>query len=107
MALSDKELSDHIAKRVKKFHGNVGDMESAIGCYFVGREFGWKVMLLIHDRKTIKKYETLLDVDFRKELPDVGKHADKSMAWTIVQKLSSFWKAVKGEYPGVKTPEVR
>jgi len=107
MALSDKELNDHIAKSTRKFKGNVHELEKAIGCYFVGREMGWKVMLLIHDRKSITKYEGLLGLDFRRELPEVGAYADRSLAWKLVQKVSSFWKAVKGEIPNVKTPQFK
>jgi hypothetical protein len=107
MALSDKELNEHVIKRVRKFKGDITDMERAIGCLYVGREFGWKIMLLIHDRKSIAKYETLLELNFREEMPDVGKYAHKSVAWGLVQKVSSFWKAVKGEIPDVKTPEFR
>jgi hypothetical protein len=105
MARSDKELNEHIAKRIRKYRGNIHELEKAIGCVFVGREMGWKVMLLVHDRKSVSKYEELLDLDFRKELPDIGKYADRSLAWRLVQKVSSFWKAVKGEIPNVKTPE--
>ncbi len=107
MVLSDKELNDHLAKRIRKYKGNIHELEKAIGCLFVGREMGWKVMLLVHDRKSIAKYEELVALDFRKELLEVGPSADKSVAWALVQKVSSFWKAVKGEIPNVKTPEFK
>jgi hypothetical protein len=107
MALSDKELNEHIVKRIRKYKGDITDLERAIGCLYVGREFGWKVMLLVHDRKSIAKYEELTGLDFRKELPEVGAYAHKSQAWLLVQKVSSFWKAVKGEIAGVKTPEFK
>jgi hypothetical protein len=72
----------------------------------VGRLLGWKVLLLVHDRQSIKKYERILDLNFRGTLPDVGPQANKSLAWTAVQKISSYWKAVKGEVPEVRTREV-
>ena len=56
----------------------------------------WKVMYLVHDRKTLGKYEKLLGIDFRKELDEVGPWAEKSRAWAAVQKVSNFWKAVRG-----------
>jgi hypothetical protein len=104
MALSDKEANDHIVERIRAYKGDITDLERGIGCFYVGREFGWKVMLLVHDRKSVTKYERLLGLDFRQELPEVGKYAHKSMAWRLAQKVSSFWKAVKGEIPGIKTP---
>jgi hypothetical protein len=33
--------------------------------------------------------------------------ADKSVAWKAARKLSNFWKAVKGEISGIRTPELR
>jgi hypothetical protein len=107
MALSDKELSEHIVKRIRKYKGDITDLERAIGCLYIGREFGWKVMLLLHDRKSMAKYEAALGLEFRNELPEVGAYAHKSVAWNLVQKVSSFWKAVKGEVPGVRTSEVK
>jgi hypothetical protein len=55
----------------------------------------------------LRKYEKILGISFRDELPEVGKMADKSVAWTAVQKVSNFWKAVKGEISGIRTPELR
>jgi hypothetical protein len=69
---------------------------------------GWKVLYLIHDRKTIKRYEETLGLEFREpNMPDVGKYAEKSVAWLAVQKVTSFWRAVKGEYEGLKSVLVR
>ena len=59
-----------------------------------------------HHRKTLAKYEKLLGIDFRKELDEVGPWAEKSRAWAAVQKLSNFWKAVRGEIPDIKSPDV-
>lgn len=102
--LTDKEIAAHLDERVRKFKGYIPDLERAIGALFVGRQMGWKVLLLIHDRKTIKGYEDIVGLEFREpNMPDVGKYAYKSIAWTAVQKVASFWKAVKGEYDGVKS----
>ena len=47
----------------------------------------------------------MLGVDVREVLPDVGDFAHKSLAWAAAQKVGSFWKAVKGEIAGIRTPE--
>lgn len=102
--LTDKELAAHLDERVRAFRGYIPDLEHAIGALFVGRQMGWKVLLLIHDRTTIKRYEKTLGLEFREpNMPEVGKYAHKSVAWVAVQKVASFWKAVKGEYEGVKS----
>ena len=81
-------------------------LEAAIGAYIVGQKIGWKPLLLVHDKKTLAKYEKILGIDFRKELPEVGVWANKSAAWELSQTVSNYWKAVKGEIPGIRTPEI-
>jgi len=106
MSIPDKEIISHIDKVTKDFSGNINELEQAIGVWIVGRQFGWKVMLLVHDRKTLAKYEKILGIDFRKELKEVGPYAHKSLAWKAFEKVTNFWKAVRGEIPNVKTPQV-
>jgi len=91
---------------IKDFRGLMPTLEAAIGAYIVGLQIGWKPLLLIHDKKTISKYEKILGINFREELPEVGEYAHKSIAWNSAQKISNYWKAVKGEIPGIRTPEM-
>jgi hypothetical protein len=105
--ISDKNIIPYIDPLIEDFRGNVNELEQAIGVWIVGRKFGWKVLFLVHDRKTLAKYEKLLGIDFRKELPPEGPLANKSLAWTAFKKFTNFWKAVRGEIPGVKSPTVR
>lgn len=92
---------DEIAAR---FKGQFPDLESAIGMYMVGRLFGWKVLVLIHNKRTIRKYEEILGINIREEFPEEGEFADKSIALNLVKKIGSFWKAVSGE---LKDDELR
>lgn len=105
--IPDEKIIAHIDKLIPEFRGNIAELEQAVGVWIVGRHFGWRVMLLVHDRKTLAKYEEKLRIDFREELPEVGPYAKKSLAWTAVQKVSNFWKAVRGEIPNIKTPEIK
>lgn len=91
---------------IDNFRGNAHELQSALGMIFVGRRYGWKVLMLVHDRKTIRKYQQLLDIDVREYFPAVGDRAEKSVAYVAVQKISNFWKAVRGEIKGVKSPEI-
>jgi hypothetical protein len=102
--VTEAELVALLDERVREYKGDIPELERAIGALFVGRQMGWKVLLLVHDRKTIKRYEEVLDLQFKEpNMPDVGKYAYKSVGWVAVQKVASFWKAVKGEYEGVKS----
>ena len=104
---TNQELAKIAEQAAIKFKGNANELESAIGLLFVGQQYGWKVMLLVHDKKTIRKYEKILDVSIREIMPDVGPKADKSLAWNAVQKVSNFWKAVKGEITGIRSPQIK
>jgi hypothetical protein len=110
--MSDKPVLTHqqigkiIDKRFKEFKGNLYEFESAVGALSIGQHLGWKVLLLTHDRKTIKKYGDILGIDFRKSMPAEGKLKHKSVAWVACEKISNFWKAVKGEIKGIRTPQI-
>ena len=82
---------------VRDFGGQIDELESAIGMYIVGHHFGWKVLHLIHSKKTIKKYEDILGVRVNEVFADVGPDADRTNAHKIITTVSNFWKAVSGE----------
>lgn len=104
--LSNKNLINIVNEAFNTYHGHLPELEGAIGALFAGQHFGWKVLLLIHDKKTIRKYEEILGVSFREVMPDVGPLAENSLAWRSAQKVSNFWKAVKGEIKGIRTPVI-
>ena len=95
--MNQQETKKIIDIAIKNFRGDLTTLESAIGAFLVGLKMGWKVMYLVHDRRTIKKFEEILKVDFREVLPDEGVWAHKSVAWSAMKKITNFWKAVKGE----------
>ena len=109
--MDNKFTNDELIKIIDdatcKFKGNLNHLESAIGMLMVGRKVGWKPLLLIHDKKTIRRNEEILGIDIRTDLPEVGERADKSLAWELVQGVSSFWKAVRGEITKIRTPEIK
>jgi len=79
-----------------KFRGQFDELEAAIGMYMLGRLVGWKVLALIHNKRTIRKYEEILGINVREEFDEEGPFADKSIALNVVKKLGTFWKAVNG-----------
>ena len=91
---------------IKNFSGQCPTLEGAIGCMYVANQFGWKAIYLIHDKKTIKKYENILSINFRESFSEVGPLATKSKAYKAAQHLSNFWKAVKGETTGIRTSQI-
>ena len=86
-----------------KFKGNTEKLKNAYGMLMLAKNLGWKPTYLMHSRSSIKEYEKLLGVDIKTMFPPVGEYAESSRAWRIAGRLSNFWKAVKGEYPELKT----
>ncbi len=87
-----------------RFQGDFSELEAAIGMFMLGRLVGWKVLVLIHNKRTIRKYEEILGINVREDFPEEGPFADKSIALNVVKRLGSFWKAVSGE---LKDDELR
>lgn len=106
-ALSDRQIQRLANAATDRFKGDLNTLESAIGAMYVGKHFGWKVLYLAHDRKTLKKYEQILQISFRDAFDEEGPRSQDSDAFTAAQNVTNFWKAVKGEIPGIRTPKVR
>jgi hypothetical protein len=104
--MKDKELIEKIEAAVKNFKGDALTLETAIGSFFLGRQLGWKPLLLIHNKATVRKYEKILGFEFRDHLPEVGELAKKSKGWRAAQNITNFWKAVAGTIPGVRSSEI-
>ena len=104
--MEDSVLLSQIDKAIKRFAGNAGELESAIGMLLVARRFGWRVVYLWHSPATIRKYEKILGLSLKDVVEAEGPLARKSIAWAAVQKLGGFWKAVKGEKAGIRSTEI-
>ena len=82
--LSDAEkvaAFDKAAYAVAGFSGSLEELEKAIGMLIVGYHFGWKVLMLVHSKRTIKKYEKILDIEIREFFPAEGNSA-KPVSYT-------------------------
>ena len=104
--LDEEQLVAIIDDAIKDFRGNINELKGAIGALMIARRFGWKPLLLMQDKRSVDKYERILGVSFRELFPEEGDLAGKSMAWVTMGKFKNFWKAVKGEIAGVRSPTV-
>jgi hypothetical protein len=104
--LVNEELARHLVERTIMFEGNIDVLEGAIGAFFMGQMFGWRVLMLIHSPKTFKRYQEVLGLDFKGKLPwnpdeDVmpqdGAFARKSNAYEVFLRLGDLWKIIKGQ----------
>ena len=51
------QLIDIELNAIAGFTGQLDELESALGMLLMGHHLGWKVLYLIHSKKTIRKYE--------------------------------------------------
>lgn len=104
--MENEKLLESIDERIRAYHGDFGELSRAVGTYVVARHYGWRVLFLVQDQKTIKKHEKILGINFREVLPEEGELADNSKAWRLVKKAGQFWKVVKGEIKGIRSREI-
>ncbi len=84
-------------KAFARYMGNFDELESAIGMLHLGYHIGWKPLVIIHNKRTIRVYEEILGIDIREFFPPEGPSWDRSKGYSIAKKLSNFWKAVSGD----------
>ena len=97
----------HLDETIARFHGQIDELESAVGMYMIGRLMGWKVLFIVHNKRTIRKYEEILGINVREEFAEEGPFADKSQALNLIKKVGGFWKAVSGEHKDEELKEKR
>ena len=98
--LSDKqkeELQEIEDRAIIGFKGMVDELESALGMLRMGHHIGWKVLYLIHSKKTIRKYEEILNIKIRDVFDETGPSSPRSIGLALADKFSNFWKVVSGE----------
>jgi hypothetical protein len=106
LSLSNNELGKIADAAWKNYKGDATIIESAIGTMFLGRRLGWRPLMLIHDRRTIQKYEKILGISFQESFEPEGPDHKKSIAYSALKSAKDFWKAVKGEIPNIKTKKI-
>lgn len=89
---------------IADFKGQLDELESALGMLRMGHHFGWKVLYLIHSKRTVRKYEEILNIKIREIFPETGPSTYRSYGYNLAEKFSNFWKIVSGD---IKIPDRR
>ena len=87
-----------------RFTGQFDELEAALGMLHMGDHIGWKPLVLIHNKRTIRKYEEILGIEIREFFEPEGPSSERSLGYSIAKKIGNFWKAVSGE---VKSDELK
>ena len=88
------------------FQGQFDDLELALGILRTGDYLGWRPLVLIHNKRTIRKIEDILGINFREFFPPEGPNADRSLGYKLAKQLTNFWKAVSGDIKIEKRREI-
>jgi hypothetical protein len=82
---------------IANYSGVFDDLEAALGVLRVGDYIGWKLLLIIHNKRTIRKYEEILNIKIREFFPEEGSQTSRSIAYKIAKAIGNFWKVVSGD----------
>ncbi len=92
-----KELFEIETHAIANYGGQAKELESAIGLLRLGDHLGWRPLLMIHNKATIRKYEEILGIKVRELFEEEGPSAQRSIGYFTVSKAKTFWKAVRGD----------
>jgi len=92
-----KRLVDLVDNAIHEYEGTVDHLEAAIGMLFVGRHVGWRPLLLVHNKRTIRRFEKILDINVRKDFPEETPRSERSLAYKAIKAIGNFWKGVSGD----------
>ena len=82
---------------IADFYGNMAELGKAVGLLHLGDHLGWRVLVLIHNKGTIRKYEAILGITVREFFPEEGSASYRSVGLSAAKKVKNFWKVVSGE----------
>lgn len=91
------EFIDSVIRRLPPYSYGIDEIESAIGMYALAHHVGWKVLYLVHSKKTIRKYEDILGIKLSEVFEEFGPDAHRTNAYRIIKAVSNFWKLVSGD----------
>jgi hypothetical protein len=93
----EAELTRIEREAFANFHGTFDDLELALAVLRTGDYLGWRPLVLIHNKRTIRKIEEILNINIREFFPPEGPCAERSIGYKIAKGVSNFWKAVSGD----------
>jgi len=91
---------------VETHKGHIGPLQQAIGMLYTTEAMGWRAAYLMHDKRTIQRSERILGIEFKEHFEEEGPMINRSIAWKALSSIKDYWKAVRGEIKGVRSPDL-
>ena len=96
--MTDEEAAAHLNKVAQEFRGDFTELSSAIGAFWLGKVYGWRVLRIVTSSRIYTRHQRILGLDFKKVLPRETPYSKKSIGYSIVITVGKFWEVVKGTY---------
>ena len=94
----DPETEQRILQALDDIQGMGTTIESALGALVIGQYFGWRVLRLMHNPATYRKYEKVLGIKFQEHcLPITAIGKQRSIGYAITEAIGSFWAVIMGK----------
>jgi len=93
----EKQLLQIAHEAIANFSGDIDVLNSAIGMLFTGYYFGWRFLYIVHSKRTIRKYEKVLNIKIKEHFEPIGTFSYRSAGLSEAYKHSNFWKCVSGD----------
>src|SRR3569623_292267 len=91
---------------IANFYGQLDDLAAALGMLRMGDHFGWRVLVLNHNKRTKRKYEEILNINVREFFPEEAAQSSRSRGYTMAKAIGNYWKAVSGDKKIVNRREI-
>jgi hypothetical protein len=87
-----------ILQKIKNYKGDGIVLSNALGALLTAHLFGWRVLYILHNFETVKRYEQILGYSFKELTNERTSLSGKSFGLTTADKLGSFWKYVRNAH---------
>ena len=81
---------------ILNYSGDISVLNSALGMLFTGHYYGWRFLYIVHSKRTVRKYEKVLNIKVKLFQP-TGPLSHRSAGWlkqTSIQTSGSVSAAI-------------
>ncbi|WP_146162040.1 hypothetical protein [Nitrosomonas oligotropha] len=91
------ELLQIAQTAILNYSGEIDVLNSALGMLFTGYYYGWRFLYIVHSKRTIRKYEKVLNIKVNEFFQPTDSLSHRSAGLVEAKKHSNFWKCVSGD----------
>ena len=95
--IENEETRRKVIETVSTYKGDARVLGNALGAMSLGHMYGRRVAMMVYSKKTLRKYQGILGVDFSEIMPEETSLSDRSIGYTTAKTLKSFWRVQTGD----------